>query len=74
MKSKATKDSVSGATSRLKTVVCPQCKKSIVYSLDNPARPFCSPICKALDLGAWATESFTIAAGSDPDPDVSVIR
>ena len=27
------------------------------YSTDNPYRPVCCKRCKAIDLGAWASES-----------------
>jgi endogenous inhibitor of DNA gyrase (YacG/DUF329 family) len=42
------------------TVRCPQCGKFVAYRLDNPARPFCSPRCKLIDLGAWAEERYAI--------------
>ena len=35
-----------------KLVRCPNCGKEIVYSTDNPFRPFCSERCKLIDLGA----------------------
>lgn len=40
---------------------CPQCGASMEYRTDNPARPFCSPRCKLIDLGAWADERYAIA-------------
>ncbi len=42
-------------------VRCPKCGKSLEYRLDNPSRPFCSPRCKLIDLGAWAEERYAIA-------------
>ena len=39
---------------------CPQCGKTLEYSLDNPSRPFCSSRCKLIDLGAWAEERYAI--------------
>ena len=42
-------------------VRCPQCAKSLEYRIDNPSRPFCSPRCKLIDLGAWAEERYAIA-------------
>jgi len=51
-----------------KLVRCPQCGKSVEYHPDNVSRPFCSPRCKLLDLGAWAEERYAIAASlSDTD-------
>ena len=41
-------------------VQCPQCHASIVWSADNPYRPFCSERCKLIDLGQWATGSYRI--------------
>jgi uncharacterized protein len=45
-------------------VRCPQCGKSVEYRTDNPARPFCSPRCKLIDLGAWAEERYAIGGTS----------
>lgn len=42
-------------------VKCPTCQKKIVYSQDNPYRPFCSERCKLIDLGAWAAEEHVIS-------------
>ena len=44
-----------------KIVSCPQCRKSIEWSSNNPHRPFCSERCKLIDLGAWASEEHSIA-------------
>ncbi len=41
---------------------CPQCSKTIIYSPENPHRPFCSERCRLIDLGEWASESYTIEA------------
>ena len=43
-------------------VTCPCCKGDSVYNLSNQARPFCSPSCRAMDLGAWANEDFRFAS------------
>lgn len=32
------------------------------YRTDNPYRPFCNKGCKAIDLGAWASESYRVEA------------
>lgn len=42
-------------------VACPQCRTLVVWSADNPYRPFCSKRCRLIDLGAWADESHRIA-------------
>lgn len=41
-------------------VNCPTCGKEIVWSKDNPWRPFCSERCKLIDLGEWASENHRI--------------
>ena len=43
-------------------VRCPSCGVTHVYSTDNPYRPFCSKGCKAIDLGAWASEQYRVEA------------
>lgn len=47
-------------------VKCPTCKKIEEYT-NNPFRPFCSERCKLIDLGAWASESFSIPTDEKPD-------
>jgi len=41
-------------------VRCPSCSETVPYRIDNPYRPFCSKGCKAIDLGAWASEQFRV--------------
>lgn len=49
-------------------VRCPSCGEQHPYRTDNPYRPFCSKGCKAIDLGAWASEQYRMAARpSDSD-------
>jgi uncharacterized protein len=43
-----------------KTVRCPACGGTSVYMASNPFRPFCGERCKQHDLGAWASEAFTL--------------
>lgn len=43
-------------------VRCPSCGERVAYRTDNPYRPFCSKGCKAIDLGAWASEQFRLEA------------
>lgn len=45
-------------------VNCPTCCKSIIYSIENLHRPFCSERCKLIDLGAWAEEKYSIPDNS----------
>jgi endogenous inhibitor of DNA gyrase (YacG/DUF329 family) len=43
-------------------VQCPTCGDQVVWSSASPYRPFCSERCKNIDLGAWASERYTISA------------
>lgn len=43
-------------------VRCPSCGVMHTYRTDNPYRPFCSKGCQAIDLGAWASESYRVEA------------
>jgi len=54
-----------------RTVNCPRCAAKVVWSTDNPWRPFCSEHCKTMDLGAWATESYRIPVVEYDDIDDS---
>jgi endogenous inhibitor of DNA gyrase (YacG/DUF329 family) len=42
------------------TVRCPSCKKTSLWSEANASRPFCSPRCKDIDLGAWASDAYVV--------------
>ena len=44
------------------TVRCPSCGLMHPYRTDNPYRPFCGKGCKAIDLGAWASEAYRVEA------------
>lgn len=44
-----------------KKISCPTCGKPLVWSAENPFRPFCSERCKLIDLGEWADEKFRVA-------------
>ena len=54
-------------TVRLRLIACPHCKGDSVYHTSNSLRPFCSPRCRAMDLGAWANEDFRVAEGNLQD-------
>ncbi|MEE9141999.1 MAG: DNA gyrase inhibitor YacG [Gammaproteobacteria bacterium] len=55
----------------LPTVDCPHCSETVVWSSDNPYRPFCSERCRLIDLGDWFNEEHAIpgetAAPKEPD-------
>ena len=50
-----------------RTVRCPACGGPSLYAASNPYRPFCGERCKHMDLGAWASEDFRVAADTPPD-------
>jgi hypothetical protein len=55
-----------------KIIKCPTCQKSVVWSEENPWRPFCSERCKLIDLGDWIEERHRIPDSADaPDSDSS---
>ncbi len=56
----------------VKHVTCPTCGGVSVYAPSNPFRPFCSERCKQIDLGAWASEQFTMPVDTQPDDDLTV--
>jgi endogenous inhibitor of DNA gyrase (YacG/DUF329 family) len=41
-------------------VKCPTCKRELVWE-QAPYRPFCSERCRLIDLGAWLSDSRSIA-------------
>ena len=41
-------------------VSCPQCGGETLWSHENKYRPFCSQRCKLIDLGAWASEAYSV--------------
>ncbi|HVG05070.1 MAG TPA: DNA gyrase inhibitor YacG [Burkholderiaceae bacterium] len=47
-------------------VNCPTCGRDVKWHERESFRPFCSDRCKMIDLGAWASNSYSIA-GKDED-------
>lgn len=43
---------------------CPICKTEVQFGA--PDMPFCSPRCKLLDLGKWASEEYVISTPIPP--------
>lgn len=41
------------ATTHVRLVNCPTCEKSVVWTVEQKFRPFCSERCKLIDLGEW---------------------
>ena len=48
--------------SKILEVNCPTCSKKVLWSTDSKFRPFCSERCQQIDLGAWASEAYSIPA------------
>ena len=53
-------------------VKCPQCSKEFEY-YSSEFRPFCSAICRQIDLGHWLMESYTVPVEPKED-DIEEIR
>lgn len=60
---------MSDETPKGRIVRCPQCGGDSLFEPSNRWRPFCSERCRQIDLGAWASESFRVAAAPPEDPD-----
>ena len=48
------------------TVACPTCGKPVEWGEQSPSRPFCSERCKLIDLGAWASDEYTLPTEDAP--------
>ncbi|MDQ3216208.1 MAG: DNA gyrase inhibitor YacG, partial [Pseudomonadota bacterium] len=46
-------------------VACPTCGKEVKWTAASKFRPFCSERCKMIDLGAWASDGYSIASADD---------
>ncbi|GAA0218390.1 DNA gyrase inhibitor YacG [Marinomonas primoryensis] len=51
-------------------VACPTCQTKTPWSKKNPDRPFCSARCKLIDLGAWASESYSIPQQTSEEDEI----
>jgi uncharacterized protein len=48
---------------------CPSCRSPVRPPEENRSFPFCSPRCRAVDLGRWFTGSYRVAgAKADEAP------
>ena len=47
---------------------CPECGTPTEWQ-DNKSKPFCSERCKLIDLGAWASEEYSLPAEVSPFSD-----
>lgn len=48
-------------------VKCPTCHAEVVWSEENPHRPFCSERCRNKDFVDWANEEHRIGGNNDYD-------
>jgi len=48
---------------------CPHCRGEVKPRQENPPYPFCSPRCRAVDLGKWFTGSYRVPGPPAPDGD-----
>tara|TARA_R110002167_G_scaffold89109_3_gene240401 strand:+ start:75 stop:299 length:225 start_codon:yes stop_codon:yes gene_type:complete len=51
-------------------VACPTCQTKTPWSKENSDRPFCSARCKLIDLGAWASESYSIPQQTSEEDEI----
>jgi uncharacterized protein len=56
-----------GAMNAPRVVACPQCGVPVTWSVAAKWRPFCSERCRQIDQGAWASDSYRVAAVDPPD-------
>ena len=49
-----------------RTVSCPTCGTAVSWVAESQYRPFCSARCRQIDLGARASEAYSVPA-SPPD-------
>lgn len=51
-------------------VACPTCQTKTPWTKNNLDRPFCSARCKLIDLGAWASETYSIPQHTTEEDDI----
>jgi uncharacterized protein len=47
---------------------CPTCRGEAKPRQENPSFPFCSPRCRAVDLGRWFTGGYRVAGEPAQEP------
>lgn len=58
---------MSAVAPTVRHVPCPACGHACLFALTNRWRPFCSPRCAGVDLGAWASENYRVVAPPQSD-------
>ncbi|MBU3847580.1 MAG: DNA gyrase inhibitor YacG [Candidatus Acinetobacter avistercoris] len=48
-----------------RTFPCPRCGNPSKWA-ENEFKPFCSERCKMIDLGAWASDQYTLPTEDSP--------
>ena len=48
-------------------VKCPACGAEVRWSNESRFRPYCSQRCRTIDLGAWASERYSISGATSDD-------
>ena len=51
-------------------VACPTCQTKTPWTTENKDRPFCSARCKLIDLGEWASESYSIPQQTSEEDEI----
>ncbi|MEP6609135.1 MAG: DNA gyrase inhibitor YacG [Burkholderiaceae bacterium] len=52
-------------------VKCPTCGAPVEWNAASRFRPFCSERCALIDLGAWASDGYSITASDETHSDSS---
>lgn len=60
---------MSEAKPAVRELPCPTCRKPVRWDAEARWRPFCSERCRLIDLGAWASERYSIPSEAPPDLD-----
>jgi uncharacterized protein len=55
-----------GGRPAARQVTCPTCRSKTAW-VGNPQRPFCSLVCRLIDLGQWLDERYRVAPRADDD-------
>ena len=52
---------------KVRVVNCPSCRRPVRWEPASGFRPFCSERCRLVDLGAWASERYSIPTAPASD-------
>jgi len=50
----------------VRVVNCPNCGAPVEWRKESRYRPFCSERCKLFDIGAWASNSYSVPGQETP--------